>query len=119
MELLQDFGVLMEQEDSYGQIPLYYIANENQLHLLDKYTKLEHFNHTDKLASQTPLYYAAKKGYMDMCKALIEKGCDPTHHDSHNKTAVEYARRARYHEVTEYLSAEVKRAKEKVKEQQK
>jgi ankyrin repeat protein len=58
------------------------------------------------------LYYAAKKGYLDMCKALIERGCDVTHHDSHNKTAVEYARRARYHEVTEYLANEVKKARE-------
>lgn len=31
---------------------------------------------------------------------------------------MEYARRARYHEVTEYLSAEVKKAKDKHKEQQ-
>lgn len=46
-----------------------------------------------------------------MCKALIERGCDPTVHDTHNKTAVEYARRARYHEVTDYLVAEVKKAR--------
>jgi ankyrin repeat protein len=51
----------------------------------------------DKLAQQTPLYYAAKKGYLEMSKQLIERGCDVTHHDVHNKTAVEYARRARYH----------------------
>lgn len=64
VELLIECGVSLDEEDAYGQIPLYYIANENQLHLLDMYTKIESFNYKDKLASQTPLYYAAKKGYL-------------------------------------------------------
>lgn len=47
-----------------------------------------------------------------MCKLLVENGCDVSHHDAHNKTAVEYARRARYHEVTEFLAAQTKKAKD-------
>lgn len=56
--------------------------------MLKYFDKPEHYNHKDKLAEQTPLYYAAKRGFLEMCKGLIERGCDPTIHDSHNKTAV-------------------------------
>lgn len=52
-------------------------------------------NHVDKLAKQTPLYYAARKGHLDMCKALIEKGADVNHLDSSNKSAIEYAKKAK------------------------
>lgn len=97
VDYLQSVGVSLFEEDAYGQTPLYYIASENQLALISKYTSPADYNHCDKLAQQTPLYYAAKKGNLEMCKLLVENGCDPTHHDSHNKTAVEYARRARYH----------------------
>lgn len=71
VEFLEKLGVSLYEEDAYGQTPLYYIASENQLGLLHKYDKLEHYNHIDKLAKQTPLYYAAKKGNVEMCKALI------------------------------------------------
>ena len=74
-------------------------------------------NHVDKLAKQTPLYYAARKGHLEMCKELIDKGCDVNHHDSNNKTAVEYAKKARFMEVVELLSAEVKKTKEIAKVQ--
>jgi hypothetical protein len=44
--------------------------------------------HVDQLAHQTPLYYAARKGHLEMCKFLIEKGCDPNHVDTHKKTPI-------------------------------
>ena len=61
------------------------------------------FNHVDKLAKQTPLYYCARKGHFEMCKALIERGCNANHLDSHKKTPVEYAKKARFQEVADYL----------------
>ena len=88
VELLLEKGVSLFEEDAYGQIPLFYIASENQLHLLEKYPEKKYYNKIDKLAEQTPLYYAAKKGHLDMCKALIERGCSVIHHDIHHKTAV-------------------------------
>lgn len=65
-------------------------------------------NHVDKLAAQTAIYYAARRGHLDMCKLLLEKGADITHHDSSRKTAVEYAKRAKYIDVAEYLDKELK-----------
>ena len=53
-------------------------------------------NHIDKLAKQTPLFYAARKGHLEMCRALVEKGCDLNHIDSSNKTAVEYAKKMKF-----------------------
>jgi len=32
---------------------------------------LERANYADKLAGQTPLYYAARRGHLSMCKLLI------------------------------------------------
>jgi hypothetical protein len=39
-----------------------------------------------------------------MCKTLIEKGADITHMDIHQKSAAEYAKKAKFTEVSEYLS---------------
>lgn len=61
-------------------------------------------SHVDKLAKQTPLFYAARKGHLATCKVLIERGCDPTHQDQQKKTALEFAKKARFPAVIEYLS---------------
>lgn len=61
-------------------------------------------NHVDKIANQTPLFYAAREGHLDMCKILIEAGCDIIHMDSNNKTAAHYAKKYNNNEVCEYLS---------------
>jgi len=49
---------------------------------------LERVNHIDKLAGQTPLYYASRRGLLEMCKILIEKGTDICLTDSTGKTAI-------------------------------
>lgn len=69
----------------------------------------ERVNHIDKLAAQTPLYYAARKGHLEMAKLLVEKGADIQHTDASNKTAVEVARKAKHGDVTEFLATELKR----------
>ena len=47
-----------------------------------------------------------------MCKQLISMGCDVNHHDSKNKTALDYARKLKFHDVVEFLSNETKKVKE-------
>lgn len=69
-------------------------------------------NHVDNLASQTPLYYAARRGHLELCRLLIEKGAEISHVDSSGKTAVEFARKAKYNEVAELLSGELRRSRE-------
>jgi hypothetical protein len=64
----------------------------------------ERVNHIDKLAKQTPIYYAARRGHMEMCQLLIEKGADITILDMSNKTVVEYAKKAKFLEVADYLA---------------
>lgn len=66
----------------------------------------------DKLAKQTPIYYAARRGHIDMCKLLIDKGTDITLLDLSNKTVVEYAKKAKFTELAEYLSSELKKVRE-------
>jgi ankyrin repeat protein len=72
-------------------------------------------NHADKLADQTPLYYAAKKGHTEMCKLLVERGAEVAHADKNNKTAADLARKYKYHETADYLAGELKRYREQVK----
>ncbi len=50
----------------------------------------------DKLATQTALFYAARKGNTEFCRRLIEKGANPGHLDAQNKTAADYAKKARH-----------------------
>ena len=69
-------------------------------------------NHVDELAKQTPLYYAARKGHLEMCKGLIERGCNIMHIDSQKKTAADYARKNKFQETAEYLSLEIKKIKD-------
>lgn len=68
-------------------------------------------NHVDKLASQTALYYAARKGHTEMCRKLIEKGANPLILDAQNKTAADYAKKARHNETAEVLNQEIRRQK--------
>jgi len=95
----------------YGQTPLFYAASENRLNLIDLFenkciqiSNIEFLNQSDKLANQTALYYAAKKGHYEMCKRLVEKGANPSHVDSQNKNAAEYAKKARHYETAEYIA---------------
>ena len=77
---------------------------------------IDRVNHVDRLADQTILYYAAKKGFIDMCRLLIEKGADINHVDRNNKSPADLARKNKYPEVAEYLVTEIKRFKEASKE---
>jgi hypothetical protein len=69
----------------------------------------------DKVAEQTPIYYAARKGLTEMCRLLIEKGADITHIDSSKKTAVDWARKNKFPETAEYLLNELRRYREVTK----
>jgi ankyrin repeat protein len=69
-------------------------------------------NHADNLAGQTPLYYAARRGHLEMCRVLVEKGADVSHLDSSNKTAAEYAKKSKHYDIAEYLVNEIKRTKD-------
>lgn len=64
------------------------------------------------MADQTPLYYSARKGHLEMTKCLIEKGADVSHVDSNGKSAIDFAKKSKFHEVAEYLSGEYKRIKD-------
>lgn len=47
-----------------------------------------------------------------MAKTLIEKGADVTLQDSHGKNVMEYAKKAKFPELTQYLTTEFKKVKE-------
>jgi len=72
-------------------------------------------NHSDKLADQTPLYYAAKKGHTEMCKLLVERGAEVAHADKSNKTAADLARKYKLHETADYLAGEVRHYRDRLK----
>ena len=112
-----DHGLDMNDADIYGQTPLYYIARENCLNLMqiatDRGIVLD-YNHTDKVASQTALFYAARQGNLEMCKILIEKGTNVLQQDSNHKAAAFFAKKLEKNEVYEYLNSEVQKLKAKV-----
>jgi ankyrin repeat protein len=111
-EILLAHGLSLDDVDVYGQTAMYYAVSENRLELVRKYATRERLSHVDKLVGQTPLYYAGRRGHLDMCRLLIERGSNPAHLDSNGKTAVEYARRAKFLETAEYLNAELKRSRD-------
>lgn len=47
-----------------------------------------------------------------MATLLLERGADITLLDSYNKSAVEYARKAKFVELADFLNAELKRVKD-------
>ena len=57
---------------------MFYAISENKIEIVRKYatkginiiTK-ERLNHVDKLVGQTPLYYAARRGHLELCKLLV------------------------------------------------
>lgn len=72
-------------------------------------------NQTDKIAGQTALFYGAKEGNLDMCKVLVESGCDLSIQDSSGKMASHMARKHNRQEVFEYLTAEYQILKDQKK----
>lgn len=62
-------------------------------------------NHTDRIAKQTPIFYAAREGNLEMCKILIEAGCDLTYQDASNKNLQHYAKKSGKTDVVEYLAS--------------
>jgi ankyrin repeat protein len=72
-------------------------------------------NHVDKIAQQTPLFYAAREGHLEMCKILIEAGCDLAQQDTSHKLASHYAKKYSKNDVFEYLSNEYQMVKDQRK----
>ena len=72
-------------------------------------------NHQDKIAQQTALFYAAKEGNLEMCKVLVESGCDLTMQDSSGKMASHLARKQNKQDVFDYHSAEYQLLKDQKK----
>lgn len=100
--MLIDRGVSLNDVDIYGQTPIYYIARDNRMNLIEvidkKHVKID-YNHSDKIANQTCLFYAASQGHLGMCKALIERGANVLHQDTSNKTAASYAKKMERNDV--------------------
>lgn len=72
-------------------------------------------NQIDKIAGQTALFYAAKEGNLDMCKVLVESGCDLTIQDASGKMASHMARKHNKQEVFDYLTAQYQILKDQKK----
>lgn len=92
LHFLLSMGITLDEVDLNGQTPLFYVANNDALSIVEHFGAQD-MNHRDKLADQTPLFYAARKGFLNMCKALIEKGADPTIVDNTKRSAFDLAKR--------------------------
>jgi ankyrin repeat protein len=91
---------------------MFYAVNDNRIEIVRKYATKERVNHQDNLSQQTPLYYAARRGHIELCRILIEKGADIGHIDSTGKSAIEFAKKAKFNEVADLLASELKRLRE-------
>ncbi len=59
---------------------MFYASRDNKFECVQKMIQLgSDMNVVDNLQSQTPLFYAAREGHLEMCKLLIENGCKPLH----------------------------------------
>ena len=72
-------------------------------------------NHVDRIAQQTPLFYAAREGNLEMCRILIDAGCDLAHQDLSHKMASHYAKKYNKNEVYDYFSNEYQNLKDQKK----
>lgn len=59
-------------------------------------------NHKDK-GHQTPLFYAAREGKLEVCKFLISNGARVNDQDSRKQTAMKLALKNNHSEVVEFL----------------
>lgn len=59
-------------------------------------------NHKDSIG-QTPLFYAARQGHLEVCKLLVENGCKINHKDIYKQTALVFAKRFKVDNVVAYL----------------
>ena len=72
LDLLLEHGLSLDDEDLYGQTPLYYAAKENRMNIIHRLIEKKiNLNHQDKIAQQTALFYGAKEGNLEMCKVLV------------------------------------------------
>lgn len=60
-------------------------------------------NHLDK-NGQNCLFWAAKEGHLEMCKLLVNRGCDPLVVDKFKKTAISFAKAQNHFHVSDYLN---------------
>ena len=60
-------------------------------------------NHKDKVL-QTPLFYAAREGKLEVCKLLVEKGVDVDHMDNRKQIALHFAKKFKRDDVVDYLT---------------
>ena len=47
-----------------------------------------------------------------MSKALVERGCDPSHLDLNKKSALDFARKSRSQELVDFLILEIKKTRD-------
>lgn len=102
VKLLLEKGADPCYKDLYQQTILYYIARDGTLAsnigrceiarlLLKNYPALN-VNHTDG-ELQTPIYYAAREGWVPMIALLAEHGAVVSHKDKNFQTCLFYAAR--------------------------
>lgn len=71
-------------------------------------------NHVDQLSNQTALFYAAREGHTELCKILIENGCNPATQDVLRKTASYYAKQQNNKETLSLINSYLNKKEEKI-----
>ncbi len=82
----------VNQEDAYGDTPLYYaIKHQNTQMIIDLLKKRAHFNVSQKKLKKTALHYAAEVNNTDIMQSLIAYGADIESLDKWNRTPLHIA----------------------------
>ena len=73
-------------------------------------------NHIDS-NGQNPIFYPAAKGYLEMCKLLVNRNANYQLVDKNKETPIHYARKNKSRNVIEYFSSlKIQKIKHKEKE---
>ena len=105
-KLVARYGLGINQEDSYGHVPLHYAAYNGHLGVVKFLGKSQKavIDKRSKIFSLTPLFFACENGHLNVAKYLIEElNCDPLHRGIGGRTLVHNACQEGHLKVVQFI----------------
>ena len=105
VSLLITYGANLEAMDSSKRTPLHHACIWNRVETARVLLKAgANANNTNYCLNETPLYEAAKRGFVELVKLLLEYGAKPDIPDYAGKTARDNALKGGHTEIVELLT---------------
>lgn len=96
-------GADVLHKDNYRQTPLFYIARDGKLDLMEMFIeKGANLNETDEY-NQTPIFYACREGQTEIVKFMHERGVNIHHLDRNSENCLFYSAREGRADICKFL----------------